>query len=148
MTGEALVRRSSSCARVPLRAAPTRSDGSPSGPPKESNLLDGTYVTVTTAADARRARIPEDDPLYGHLPIRQRLVLESGVFKRYLRERDGTTDVQAGTYTLYRDRILFVDPPDGMPFGWSFDGKTLSFDDEGKGGYFGAFWTPPWTKIG
>ena len=28
-------------------------------------------------------------------------------------------------------------------FAWSFDGETLSFDDEGKGGYFGAFWTPP-----
>jgi TRAP-type C4-dicarboxylate transport system substrate-binding protein len=115
--------------------------------PKESNRLDGTYVTVTTAADARRARISQDDPLYEHLPIRQRLVLNAGVFKRYLRERDGTTDVQAGTYTLYRDRILFVDPPDRLPFAWSFDGDTLSFDDEGKGGYFGAFWAQAWTKI-
>jgi hypothetical protein len=115
--------------------------------PKESHLLDGTYVTVTTAADARRARISEDDPLYKHLPIRQRLVLNAGVFKRYQRERDGTTDVQAGTYTLYRDRILFVDPPDRLHFAWSFDGKTLRFDDEGHGGYFGAFWAQPWTKI-
>lgn len=118
------------------------------GTPKASHVLDGTYVTVTTAADARRAGIAEDDPLYEHLPIRQRLVLDAGVFKRYQWERDGTTDVHAGRYTVYRDRIEFVDPPDSLPFAWSFDGKTLTFDDEGNGGYFGAFWTPPWTKVG
>ena len=72
----------------------------------------------------------------------------AGVFKLYWQERHGTSDVHAGTYTLYRDRIVLIDPPDRLPFAWSFDGKTLTFDDEGKGGYFGAFWTPPWTKVG
>jgi TRAP-type C4-dicarboxylate transport system substrate-binding protein len=114
---------------------------------KKSSLLDGTYVTVTTAADARRARIPADDPLYERLPIRSRLVIEGGVYKIYNDERDGTHDVHAGTYTLYRDRIVLIDPPDRLPFAWSFDGKTLTFDDEGKGGYFGAFWAQPWTKV-
>jgi TRAP-type C4-dicarboxylate transport system substrate-binding protein len=114
---------------------------------KESSLLDGTYVTVTTAADARRARIPTGDPLYERLPIRQRLILDGGVFKVYYRERYENY-VHAGTYTLYRDRIVLIDPPDRLPFAWSFEGKTLTFDDEGKGGYFGAFWTPPWTKVG
>jgi TRAP-type C4-dicarboxylate transport system substrate-binding protein len=116
--------------------------------PKESALLDGTYVHVTTAADARRARIASDDPLYKRLPIRFRLVLKRGVYKVYDKERDGTHDVHAGTYTLYRDRIVLIDSTDRLPFAWSFDGKTLTFDDEGKGGYFGAFWTPPWTKVG
>jgi TRAP-type C4-dicarboxylate transport system substrate-binding protein len=114
---------------------------------KASRELDGTYVTVTTAADARRARIQSDDPLYKHLPIRLRLVLEGGVYKLYQRERDGTHDVHGGTYTIYRDRIVLIDPPDRLPFAWSFDGKTLTFDDEGKGGYFGAFWAQPWTKV-
>ena len=115
--------------------------------PRASRVLDGTYVTVTTAADARRAGLGQDDPLYQHLPIRQRLVLSAGVFKRYQWERDGTTDVHAGRYTLYRDRILFVDPPDPLPFEWSFDGKTLTLDDAGTGGYFGAFWAQSWTKV-
>ena len=115
--------------------------------PKQSALLDGTYVHTTTAADARRARIPPGDPLYERLPIHYRLVLKQGVFKVYDRERDGAHDVHAGTYTLYRDRILFVDPPDRLPFAWSFDGTTLRFDDEGKGGYFGAQWTPAWRKV-
>ena len=115
--------------------------------PRASQALDGTYVTVTTAEDARRAKIPADDPLYDRLPIRQRLVLRAGVYKVYLRERH-ENDVHAGTYTLYRDRIVLIDPPDRLPFAWSFDGKTLTFDDEGKGGYFGAFWTPPWRKVG
>ena len=114
--------------------------------PRASRALDGTYVTVTTAEDARRAKIPAGDPLYERLPIRQRLVLRGGVFKVYLRERD-ESDVHAGTYTIYRDRIVLIDPPDRLPFAWSFDGKTLTFDDEGKGGYFGAFWAQPWTKV-
>ena len=114
--------------------------------PKESSMLDGTYVTVTTAADARRARIPAGDPLYERLPIRQRLVLDGGVFNVYYRERY-KNDVHAGTYTLYRDRIVLIDPPDRLPFAWSFDGKALTFDDEGKGGYFGAFWAQPWMKV-
>jgi TRAP-type C4-dicarboxylate transport system substrate-binding protein len=115
--------------------------------PRASGALDGTYVTVTTAEDARRAKIPAGDPLYDRLPIRQRLILRAGVYKVYYRERH-ENDVHAGTYTLYRDRIVLIDPPDRLPFAWSFDGKTLTFDDEGKGGYFGAFWTPPWRKVG
>jgi TRAP-type C4-dicarboxylate transport system substrate-binding protein len=115
--------------------------------PKQSAVLDGTYVHTTTAADARRARIPVGDPIYKDLPMHYRLVLKQGVFKVYDTNRHGERDVHAGTYTLYRDRILFVDPPDRLPFAWSFDGKTLRFDDEGKGGYFGAQWTPPWRKV-
>jgi TRAP-type transport system periplasmic protein len=115
--------------------------------PKQSAVLDGTYVHTTTAADARRARIPVGDPIYKDLPMHYRLVLKQGVFKVYDTNRHGERDVHAGTYTLYRDRILFVDPPDRLPFAWSVDGKTLRFDDEGKGGYFGAQWTPPWRKV-
>jgi TRAP-type C4-dicarboxylate transport system substrate-binding protein len=115
---------------------------------KASHVLDGTYVHVITAADARRARVSPGDPLYKHLPIRSRLVLDGGVYKIYQKERAGTQEVHAGTYTLYRDRIVLIDPPDRLTYAWSFDGKTLTFDDEGKGGYFGAFWTPPWTKVG
>ena len=136
------VRAGTSAAPDSIAPCPVRSTS------KQSSLLDGTYVTVTTAANARRARIPAGDPLYKRLPIRQRLVLRGGVFKLYWRERPGASYVHAGTYTLYRDRIVLIDPPDRLPFVWSFDGKTLTFDDEGKGGYFGAFWTPPWTKVG
>jgi TRAP-type C4-dicarboxylate transport system substrate-binding protein len=114
--------------------------------PRARRALDGTYVTVTTAEDARRAKIPAGDPIYGDLPIRQRLVLRAGVYKVYKQERHESY-VHAGTYTIYRDRIVLVDPPDRLPFAWSFDGKTLTFDDEGKGGYFGAFWAQPWTKV-
>ena len=114
--------------------------------PRASQALDGTYLTVTTAEDARRAKIPAGDPLYDRLPIRQRLVLRAGVYKVYARERH-ENDVHAGTYILYRDRIVLIDPPDRLPFAWSFEGKTLTFDDEGKGGYFGAFWAQSWTKV-
>ena len=114
--------------------------------PRASRALDGTYVTVTTAEDARRAKIRAGDPLYERLPIRQRLVLDGGVFKHYWQERHENV-VHAGTYTLYRDRIVLIDGADRLPFAWSFDGKTLRFDDEGNGGYFGAFWTPPWKKV-
>ena len=127
-------------------SAPDSMAPCPARTPTTSGVLDGTYVAVTTAADARRARIPSGDPLYTRLPIRQRLVLKGGIYKLYLRERY-EQDVHAGTYTLYRDRIVLIDPPDRIPFAWKLEGKTLTLDDEGKGGYFGAFWTPPWTKV-
>jgi TRAP-type C4-dicarboxylate transport system substrate-binding protein len=117
-------------------------------PPKDSGVLDGTYVSITTAADAHRARIPPNDPIYKLLPIRFRLVMKEGVYRIYDRDRHGTRDVGAGTYTVYRDRIVFVDPPDRLPFAWSFDGKTLTFDDGGTGGYFGAQWAQSWTRVG
>ena len=102
--------------RVGNRRRRTRSRPAPFAAPRSrASLLDGTYVTVTTAADARRARIPAGDPLYKRLPIRQRLVLRGGVYKLYWRERPGTSDVHAGTYTLYRDRIVLIDPPGPAP---------------------------------
>jgi TRAP-type transport system periplasmic protein len=114
--------------------------------PLGSLIPNGTYTAITTAADARRARIAAGDPLYRRLPIRHRLVLDSGDYLLRDTERGGKRSTSAGTYTVYRQRIVFVDPPDELPFEWTFDGRTLRFDDHGKGGYFGAWFTPPWTK--
>jgi TRAP-type C4-dicarboxylate transport system substrate-binding protein len=110
-------------------------------------IPNGTYAATTTFADARRARIPAGDPLYRRLPIRHRLVLDSGDYVLHDTERGGERSTSGGTYTVYRDRIVFRDPPDTLPFTWSFGGGTLRFDDHGKGGYFGAWFTPPWTKL-
>lgn len=123
-----------------LAAAPS----SPSG-----DLLNGTYTNMTTAEDARRAKFPAGDPIYRVLPLRHRLVLESNDFVMYDVFADGHTEVGfSGTYSVYRDRIVFRSPEDEIPLRWSFEGKTLRFDDDGKGGYFGAAFTPPFTKIG
>jgi TRAP-type C4-dicarboxylate transport system substrate-binding protein len=112
-------------------------------------LPNGTYTNTTTAEDARRAQIPAGDPIYRVLPLRHRLVLESGDFVMYDVFADGDTEVgMSGTYSVYRDRIVFRSREDKIPLGWSFEGKTLRFDDEGEGGYFGAGFTPPFTKIG
>ncbi len=112
-------------------------------------LPNGMYTNTTTAEDARRAQIPAGDPFYRDLPVRHRLVLESGDFLMYDVFADGHTEVgMSGTYSVYRDRIVFRGREDKIPLRWSFEGKTLRFDDDGEGGYFGAGFTPPWTKIG
>ncbi len=112
-------------------------------------IPDGVYMNTTTADDARRARIPAGDPLYARLPVRHRLVLTSGDFVIHDIFPNGQTEVGAsGTYSVYRDRIIFRTPEDTIPFEWSLEGNALKFDDGGKGGYYGAGFTPPWTKTG
>jgi hypothetical protein len=62
---------------------------------------------------------------------------------------NGHTEVGAsGTYSVYRDRIIFHSGGDTISLEWSLEGDALKFDDGGKGGYYGAGFTPPWTKTG
>ena len=112
-------------------------------------IPDGVYTNTTTAADARRARIPAGDPLYALLPVRHRLVLKSGDFVIHDIFPNGQTEIGAsGTYSVYRDRIIFQTPDDTISLAWSLEGNALRFDDGGEGGYYGAGFTPPWTKTG
>jgi TRAP-type C4-dicarboxylate transport system substrate-binding protein len=114
-----------------------------------ADIPDGVYTNTTTAGDARRARISARDPLYGLVPIRNRLVLKSGDFVLYNTYFDGHTEAGAsGTYSVYRDRIIFRTSGDEIALEWSLEGNVLRFDDGGKGGYYGAFFTPPWTRTG
>jgi TRAP-type C4-dicarboxylate transport system substrate-binding protein len=114
-----------------------------------AEVPDGVYTNTTTADDARRAGIRAGNPFYGLLPTRHRLVLRSGDFVMYDTFPDGRSEIGwSGRYSVYRDRIVFQGREDKIPFGWSFDGKILRLDDGGKGGYFGASFTPPWTKTG
>jgi TRAP-type transport system periplasmic protein len=110
---------------------------------------DGVYTNTTTADDARRAGIPAGDPFYARLPVRHRLVLKSGDFVIHDIFPNGQTEKGAsGTYSVYRDRIIFQTTEDTIPLAWSLEGNALRFDDGGKGGYYGAGFTPPWTKTG
>jgi hypothetical protein len=112
-------------------------------------IPDGVYTNTTTADDARRAGIAVGDPFYRLLPVRHRLVLTSGDFVMYDLFPNGQTEIGAsGTYSVYRDRITFLTPDDTISFAWSLEGSELRFDDGGEGGYFGAGFTPPWTKTG
>ena len=112
-------------------------------------IPDGVYTNTTTADDARRARIPAGNPFYRLLPTRHRLVLKSGDFVMYDLFPNGQTEIGAsGTYSVYRDRIIFQTPEDTIPFAWSLEGNALMLDDGGNGGYYGAGFTPPWTKTG
>jgi TRAP-type C4-dicarboxylate transport system substrate-binding protein len=112
-------------------------------------IPDGVYTNTTTADDARRAGIAVGDPFYRLLPVRHRLVLTSGDFVMYDLFPNGQTEIGAsGTYSVYRDRITFLTPDDTISFAWSLQGNELRFDDGGEGGYFGAGFTPPWTKTG
>jgi TRAP-type C4-dicarboxylate transport system substrate-binding protein len=112
-------------------------------------IPDGVYTNTTTADDARRARIPAGNPFYKLLPTRHRLVLKSGDFVMHDLFPNGQTEIGAsGTYSVYRDRIIFQTDEDTISFEWSLKGDALRFDDGGKGGYYGAGFTPPWTKTG
>jgi hypothetical protein len=112
-------------------------------------IPDGVYTNTTTADDARRAGIPAGDPFYARLPVRHRLVLKSGDFVMYDIFPNGQTEIGAsGTYSVYRDRIIFRTSGDEIALEWSLEGNVLRFDDGGKGGYYGAFFTPPWTRTG
>jgi TRAP-type C4-dicarboxylate transport system substrate-binding protein len=112
-------------------------------------IPDGVYTNTTTADDARRARIPAGNPFYKLLPTRHRLVLRSGDFVMHDLFPNGQTEIGAsGTYSVYRDRIIFQTDEDTISFEWSLKGDALRFDDGGKGGYYGAGFTPPWTKTG
>jgi TRAP-type C4-dicarboxylate transport system substrate-binding protein len=114
-----------------------------------AGIPDGVYTNTTTADDARRARIQADDPFYALLPVRHRLVLKSGDFVIHDISPNGQTEIGAsGTYSVYRDRIIFQTSEDTISFAWSLEGNALRFDDGGKGGYYGAGFTPPWTKTG
>ena len=117
--------------------------------PSSAAIPNGVYTNTTTAADARRAQIRDGDPFYRNLPVRHRLVLESNNFVLHDTFPDGRSEIGwSGTYSVYRDRIVFQGRDEKIPFGWSFDGKILRFDDDGNGGYYGASFTPPWTKVG
>ena len=125
----------------------------PSCPTRERSasaaIPNGVYTNTVTAVDARRAQIRAGDPFYRHLPVRHRLVLESNDFVLHATFPDGRSEIGlSGTYSVYRDRIVFQGREDKLTFGWSFDGKILRLDDDGTGGYYGAGFTPPWTKVG
>ena len=112
-------------------------------------IPDGVYTNTTTVADARRAGIRAGNPFYRLLPTRHRLVLKSGDFVMYDLFPNGQTQIGAsGTYSVYRDRIIFQTPEDTISFGWSLEGDALTLDDGGAGGYYGAGFIPPWTKTG
>jgi hypothetical protein len=114
-----------------------------------ASIPDGVYTNTTTADDARRARIAAGKPFYRLLPTRHRLVLKSGDFVMYDIFPNGQTQIGAsGTYSVYRDRIIFQTREDTIPFEWSLEGNALRLDDGGRGGYYGAGFTPPWTKTG
>jgi TRAP-type C4-dicarboxylate transport system substrate-binding protein len=130
-------------------SAETLPSCSTGGRSASGGIPDGVYTNTTTADDARRARIQAGNPFYGLLPIRHRLVLKSGDFVMYDIFPNGQTEVGAsGTYSVYRDRIIFQTPEDRISLAWSRDGEALKFDDGGKGGYYGAGFTPPWIKAG
>jgi TRAP-type C4-dicarboxylate transport system substrate-binding protein len=131
---------------VAAETLPSCSTGERSAP---APIPDGVYTNTTTADDARRARIPAGNRFYGRLPTRHRLVLKSGDFVMYDIFPNGQTEIGAsGTYSVYRDRIIFHSGGDTISLEWSLEGDALKFDDGGKGGYYGAGFTPPWTKTG
>ena len=131
---------------VAAETLPTCSTGERSA---SAAIPDGVYTNTTTRDDARRARIPAGDPLYRLLPLRHRLVLKSGDFVIYDIFSDGHTEVGAsGTYSIYRNRAIFRTSEDEFVLGWFLEGNALRFDDGGMGGYYGAGFTPPWTKTG
>lgn len=110
-------------------------------------IPDGAYVSTMTREDVRRGGVPAGDQLYKFTPMRHRLVLRSGAFWLYDRFPDGHTEVGfSGTYSLYRNRVVFVGGPDRLSFVWSFDGKRLRFGDFPRPGYFTATFLPVWTK--
>jgi hypothetical protein len=112
-------------------------------------IRDGVYTNTTTADDARRARIRAGDRFYARLPVRHRLVLKSGDFVIHDIFPNGQTEIGAsGTYSVYRDRIIFQTSEDTISFAWSVEGNVLRFDDGGKGGYYGAVFTHPWARTG
>ena len=117
-----------------------------------ATLPDGTYESTMTSAVVRRAQVPANDPLYRVLPIRHTLVLRSGNFVLYDADNNGHREVGiSGTYSIYRDRIIFVSSSgeDKLHFAWSFNGTTLRFLDlpYHGAGYYGATFTPAWTRI-
>jgi hypothetical protein len=131
---------------VAAEALPSCSTGERSD---SAAIPDGVYTNTTTADDARRARIKADDPFYALLPVRHRLVLKSGDFVIHDIFANGQSEIGAsGKYSVYRDRIIFQTREDTISFEWSLEGNALRFDDGGKGGYYGAGFTPPWTKTG
>jgi TRAP-type C4-dicarboxylate transport system substrate-binding protein len=109
----------------------------------------GSYESTMTAADGRRARIPAGDSFYKTVPARHRLVISGRSFILYETLSNGRTDAMEGTYTVYRGKISFSTTMEKLlPFSWSFDGQTLRFFDLPfhGGGYYGAEFSPPWTK--
>jgi hypothetical protein len=110
-------------------------------------LPDGSYASTMTSEDVRLGGVPAGDPLYGQTPVRHLLVLRSGHFWLYDTLPNGHTDEGfSGTYSLYRNRVVFVGGPDRLSFVWSFDGKRLRFGDFPLPGYFTATFRPVWTK--
>jgi TRAP-type C4-dicarboxylate transport system substrate-binding protein len=124
----------------------------PACPPVSSAggaIPDGTYENTTTAADARRAKVPASDMPPANLPIHHRLVIRGRRFALHSIGRDGTIDLFEGTYSSYHGKVRFETTGETLlPVPWSFDGRTLRFFDlpfHGTG-YWGAVFSPPWTK--
>jgi TRAP-type C4-dicarboxylate transport system substrate-binding protein len=115
-------------------------------------IPNGTYENTMTRKDGRRARIPLNDPFYLDLPIRHKLVITGRNYVLFDTLPDGHVEVSMeGTYSAYRGRIVFSTAKEKLlPISWSFDGRTLRFTDlpfRGSG-YYGAMFSPAWTKTG
>jgi hypothetical protein len=118
-------------------------------PSSTGALPDGSYANTMTSEDVRRGGVPAGDPLYQQTPTRHLLVLRSGHFSLYDRFPDGHTDEGfSGTYSLYRNRIVFEGRGDKISFVWSFDGRRLRFTDFPLPGYYTAAFLPVWLKVG
>jgi hypothetical protein len=111
-------------------------------------LPDGSYASTMTSVDVRRGGVPAGDPLYQQTPIRHLLVLRSGHFWLYDTFPNGHTDEGfSGTYSLYRNRIVFEGGGDKLSWVYSFDGRSLKFGDFGLPGYYTAAFLPDWRKV-
>jgi hypothetical protein len=114
-----------------------------------ATLPNGSYASTMTSEDVRRGGVPAGDPIYRQTPTRHLLVLRSGYFSLYDRFPDGRTDEGfSGTYSLYRNRIVFEGGGDKISFVWSFDGRRLRFTDFPLPGYYTAAFLPVWLKVG
>jgi TRAP-type C4-dicarboxylate transport system substrate-binding protein len=112
-------------------------------------IPDGTYENTTTLADARRAKVPAVDLPRASLPVHHRLVIRGRNFALYSTGRNGKTDLFQGTYSSYHGKVRFASTGETLlPLSWSFDGRTLRFFDLPfhSTGYWGAVFSPPWTK--
>ena len=115
-------------------------------------IPDGTYESTMTAADVKRARRGAGDVLYCRPadppPTRHSRPDVSPLLHG---SANGHTQAEHGrdVLRLIASRFGFATTGETLlPFSWSFDGRTLRFFDLPfhGGGYYGAVFTPLWTK--